>query len=461
MLKRFSVVKKGGSEIFTYEPEPVSDKLDDPVLLSGFLEALQMLSERIESPLEFVRFSNMMLHVRTYGDFTLRMIVDEIVDEKDLEEYFSQLVTGASLITGSDHAVDDSTMASFEQQVKTILAPLTDQRLTGTMEYLTGKKRASRIALVGLANAGKTTIKNLFFDNWSLEMASNVKATIGLEMTKKFQDFLKHQSVILDFGGQTTYRKQYLEKVDHWKGLSAVIFVVDVQARDTFDPALRYLKDVWKAVTGVSDRKPRLSIFFHKYDIDKRNNLAGNVSDCMMLFKEFVDQATFYLTTIDGAISNVALIKTLYLSLPETVIKRVLEEEFIEAFDGIILPGFATVVRGERPLEIFLKLKESIHLQAIQVGKNLALNLQRKWLEYLTGNRLPQRRLITARSLEVNQKGQSLLIKFQHRPFQDTPVELVTTLFGGMLEGALKTLELGNPVIVENTDMYTLWKVDI
>ena len=50
----------------------------------------------------------------------------------------------------------------------TILAPLIQDSLTESkIQSITDKELVSKISLAGLTNAGKTSIKNMFFETWS------------------------------------------------------------------------------------------------------------------------------------------------------------------------------------------------------------------------------------------------------------------------------------------------------
>ncbi|MFW9991315.1 MAG: ADP-ribosylation factor-like protein [Candidatus Odinarchaeota archaeon] len=460
VLIRFSIIKKGGIEIFDYEPRESKLMLDNQTLISGFMTALQMLSETLNNPIQQILFSNMVLYVRTYGDFTLQLLLDERIDDQEINELFERLAKKTLFILDNtdDLAIPDRTL--LLQKFIPVLAPLAPERLVGTIQDLTGEKNVSKIALAGLAKAGKTSIKNLFFDNWSRDMISNIKGTIGLDTMNRFNDFLQQQLVIYDFGGQTVYHNQHLSMEERWEKLTALVFVVDIQDDQSFSVAGEYLKQVWQIISRLNKKKTKLSVFLHKYDIDQRNALDSNVSRCLMILKDFADQATFYLTTIEDDSSNIAMIKTLYFSLPETLVKRLLETEFIDHFEGAVLPGYTMVTRDDRYLDEFRKLKTVIHRQSVLVGKNLGLFLQKKWLKSLMGEFEVKSRFLSSRTLEISQKGQSFLIKIPYWESWNVPKELTTTLLDGMLEGIFTTFYLTAPKIVEEGKTHVTWQVD-
>ena len=84
MLVRFSVSTMGGLEIFSHEPEKSQEVTIDPALVSGFMEAIQMYSESMGTPIRLIKLSNSMLYIRTYGDFTLRLLLEDKMKEEEI-----------------------------------------------------------------------------------------------------------------------------------------------------------------------------------------------------------------------------------------------------------------------------------------------------------------------------------------------------------------------------------------
>ncbi|MFW9994108.1 MAG: ADP-ribosylation factor-like protein [Candidatus Odinarchaeota archaeon] len=461
MLKRFSIARKGGIELMAYIPKDVKNPLNNPQLISGFMDALITLSEVVGTPIRQVSFLNMILYIKTYGTFALQMLVDEKLDDHQVDSLFEQIAKEIALISDLD---EKHTLADNEacvSRIKTILAPLTRTPLIGSIYDLKEDDTVSTIALVGLGNAGKTSIKNVFFESWTSDMVKQVKATMGVQTTSKLQEFLEHQFAVLDFGGQAIFRGQYVKQVKRWEGVTALIFVVDIQNADEFETARNYLKEIWQVVTAVNERKPRLSIFLHKYDIDRRESIKDNISKCLLVFKEFIDLATFYLTTISDTSSNIAMIKALYFSLPDVIIKRLLMVDFIDHFEREILPGYSALTRADNYQEEFEELKTGIRRQAILIGMDYGQSLQEKWLRSLMGELDIKQRYMTARSVEVKQKGPSLSIRIQNWADRGIPKSLTTVLLDGMLEGMLKTFQITDFRLTDETDHYTTWIVDL
>jgi len=464
VLRRFTITLEGEVEVFVYEPEKSGEMLGDPELISAFMEAMRAFSKPLD-PIQQIQFSNLMLYNKSFGNFTLQLLFDEKIDMEEIQGLFEQLSKEIMLILTEEQKGVLPKKEIFQKKLAPILTPLTHDSLVRSIHEFTKSKVIPKIGLVGLGNAGKTSIKNVFFENWSKRRVMNIKPTIDVEISQKFQDFLNQSFLIMDFGGQVAYRKHYLTLDKYylmWKEMTALIFVVDLQDPATFETARNYLREVWNIVSKINERPPRLAIFFHKYDPPKREELNSNIQQCLIQFREFLDFATFYLTTIEDSSCNLALIKTFYFSLPDIMLRRILEEEFLEHFEKEILPAFYQVTREFHDgAESFNKeLKSKLHKSAVTIGMAYGPSLQKTWMQSLMGEWTPRSSLSSSKILVI-QKGQSLFITIEDRTAQGFPKELTTTLLDGVLEGILKTFHLGTPEIIDDKGVYRTWKMDL
>lgn len=460
LLVRFSIVRRGGVEIFCYETEKMKENMVDPQLIAGFLEAMQMFSETMRNPIQEIRFANMMLYVHTYRDFTLRLLFEEEMEKSEVEQLFSQLSQAITPLWPKNRMNSFSFPKIFEKQVLPILMPLIQDPLIGIeVPVSTPNKFVLKVALVGLANAGKTSIKKIFFDNWSKDMVSDLKATIGVEISQRLLKFLDRRFMIMDFGGQNSFRKQHTAHKEHWRGISALIYVIDIQDPSTFKISRDYLREILKVILEVNEKEPRLSIFLHKYDIDKREDLEESVSNCLLLLEEFVSFATFHLTTIEDSSSNIALIKSFYFSLPEIILRRLFEEGLLDRFEREVLLEYSDIARDESFNEIIVELKPKLQKSAILLGMTYGLSFQKQWMSYLMGEHIPSQRLLSARSLSLYREGQSLFITIQDWTDKGFSKELTTTLLDGFLEGILKTFHLSRPEIIKDENHHITWEI--
>ncbi len=124
-------------------------------------------------------------------------------------------------------------------------------------------KEKKKIALVGLDNAGKSTIILTMKGNLGPHIYKELDPTKGLQ-TETFEtnEISYH---VFDFGGQEAYRERYLQKPDFFAETDSFIFVIDIQDADRYDLALAYLSDILQLLNEL-DEPCECSIFFHKFD---------------------------------------------------------------------------------------------------------------------------------------------------------------------------------------------------
>ena len=106
---------------------------------------------------------------------------------------------------------------------------------------------------------------------------------------------------IWDFGGQSSYRKDYLKSPGtYFIGVDLLIYVIDVQDYERFDESFQYLKAILDALLMLEE-SPHVLIFVHKFDPDLREdpdvqlnvefvkeNLADIVRDINLSYEIFL-----------------------------------------------------------------------------------------------------------------------------------------------------------------------------
>jgi GTPase SAR1 family protein len=142
----------------------------------------------------------------------------------------------------------------------------------------------AKINIVGLANAGKTSIVlTLLREFKSLE---KLKPTKGINRTK--YKFLNRNLNLWDMGGQQKYREEYLKKPDvNFADVEDMIFVVDVQDKAIYQEAIQYYSDVAKEVKTYSPNA-NINLCLHKYDpgMDKNPDFVKLLEELAMKFTE-------------------------------------------------------------------------------------------------------------------------------------------------------------------------------
>ncbi|MHA1131686.1 MAG: ADP-ribosylation factor-like protein [Candidatus Helarchaeota archaeon] len=123
--------------------------------------------------------------------------------------------------------------------------------------------RKKKLVIVGLDNAGKSTIILTMKRQLGPHNLIDLQPTKGLS-TESFEtdDITYH---VFDFGGQEAYRNRYLEKPYYFESTDNLVYVIDIQDAERFELSLKYLEEIIKILHKLAE-KPDCSVFFHKFD---------------------------------------------------------------------------------------------------------------------------------------------------------------------------------------------------
>jgi GTPase SAR1 family protein len=462
MLYRIAIATDAGIEVWSYNEVGSPYSLLEPQLISGFMTAIQNFSESvIKSSVNEIRFADLLVYIRTYGKFSLYLFLKDKLDIHLVEEYLSQIAVQVFDLLENQDLGEFPENSVFEERILPLLTPLSQKESKKNLEDSLKeiKKPTIKIAVVGLAKAGKTSMFNIFFKKSSPENIQEIKPTINMVQSIDFEEFLNENILIMDFGGQEVYRRHYLNNITYWKNLTSLIFVIDLQAPISFLPALDYLNQIWKIVCQENSTKPNLSIFFHKYDPERRLELNNNIKTALSEFREYLNTATFFLTSIKDSSSNIALIQTIYFSMPVVMLQKLLDDELLDYFELNILPQFTLESTQSTLLDQIIPLLPSFQQVAVAFGIEYAVTLQKTWLSVLKGNWKPKTRKLTAKSFIIKRKPQSIELTLENWTNEGFPTELTNTLLTGFLEGILRTFEISAPAIIREEGRYTTWEI--
>ncbi len=140
-----------------------------------------------------------------------------------------------------------------------------------------------KISLIGLSGCGKTSLYSVAFAEKTPEETKRLSPTILYETRR--HPFLGLQVGIFDFGGQTQYIKEYLNRPEIFHGTDILIPIVDLHDPNNFEKAREYfqgLLDIYRK----SNEKPKIYLFLHKYDTEKyqKELLDTNVKKAKEIF---------------------------------------------------------------------------------------------------------------------------------------------------------------------------------
>ncbi|NMC07202.1 MAG: hypothetical protein GYA24_18440 [Candidatus Lokiarchaeota archaeon] len=152
--------------------------------------------------------------------------------------------------------------------------------------------KPKKILLLGLDNAGKSSIVNLVVR----KMTDALTTVPTKSVDRSDVEILGQKVLIHDLGGQQKYRKKYVEKggTVYFEGTDVLIFVVDLQDRDRYDVALEYFD---KALASINALKiePKIYVFLHKFDgpylADYKDVKTRTQLECDSLKDKFADIA--------------------------------------------------------------------------------------------------------------------------------------------------------------------------
>ena len=160
-----------------------------------------------------------------------------------------------------------------------------------------------KIAIIGLANAGKTSIVKNVQKTYHIGQPLSPTKSVQRSIFKIFGD----NAIIWDYGGQEEYRNSYLNKPGRFlSDIRYLFFVIDIQDPDGFDQSLTYFSDVYDF---IHEHTPQLivSIMLHKIDplIAKNPEIKERVKSLKRKFGAILvnREVGYYETSVYDALS--------------------------------------------------------------------------------------------------------------------------------------------------------------
>ncbi len=128
------------------------------------------------------------------------------------------------------------------------------------------KKNEMKIGVMGLDNAGKTSMLEILSGKTQIGEIIDKEPTIGVEI-RKIQSGNMNMA-IWDFGGQIGHRHDYFSNPEeYFLQIDLIIFLFDVQDDDRFQEGLEYFRQIIEMVDFLKE-SPYFLIFINKCDPD-------------------------------------------------------------------------------------------------------------------------------------------------------------------------------------------------
>lgn len=228
-------------------------------------------------------------------------------------------------------------------------------------------REAQKIIVAGLDKAGKTAILTTYSGQLGIENLASLKPTI--EVDRKIVETKEFKFFIWDFGGQTSYRRKYLQNPSaYFLNLSLLLYVIDIQDYERFDESFTYFKEILNTLKMLEEY-PYILVFIHKYDPDLRDDpdIQLNVEFVKETFREILLELKefdyeVYLTSIYSVISR------------EPKFSKFIKE-MVRERDLVIDPTLAKIEEVgsivENALRAIITLSESVSQQFKEVDARL------------------------------------------------------------------------------------------
>jgi small GTP-binding protein len=138
-----------------------------------------------------------------------------------------------------------------------------------------------KIAIIGLSNAGKTSLLRIITNQFST--IDKLRPTIGINY--KNISFFGKEISFWDFGGQVFYKNNYLNNPrKYFSSLDVLYYVIDIQDKGVFNENFEYFNDIYNIILKYSSNC-KISILFNKAD----PNYSSKISlDYKLRFMEVV-----------------------------------------------------------------------------------------------------------------------------------------------------------------------------
>lgn len=273
--------------------------------------------------------------------------------ELDPEEPFSILYKDEESQRKIEHILQTD-LEIEEKLKKAVTISCIIKRIQEESESYVSKEQ--KIVVIGLGNAGKTTILRKFGGQIGIKDLAKLTPTKGVQRKEIVTSDMA--LILWDFGGQKEYRDVYLSNPEkYFLKVDLVIYVIDLQDSDNYEKSINYFKQILEVFNKLEEN-PYILIFIHKFDPDVKDDpeIILNVELIKDMVKDiFQENKRFeydtYFSSIYSAIAN------------EPKFSRYLKNTMQKTatLSDLKLEGMSTVL--ESTLNGIIRLSESVVTQ--------------------------------------------------------------------------------------------------
>jgi GTPase SAR1 family protein len=124
-----------------------------------------------------------------------------------------------------------------------------------------------KIILLGLSQAGKTSIQDVFFGGKKPEETQDYAATLNYE--RRIEAAAEEPVTLMDLGGQDVFLKRFLNELSSFvfSNVSVLVFVCDIAASEKFLASKKAFAEGVACLEEMSKQRPRIYVLLHKTDL--------------------------------------------------------------------------------------------------------------------------------------------------------------------------------------------------
>ncbi len=153
------------------------------------------------------------------------------------------------------------------------------------------KTQSSRkIILLGLSQAGKTSIRDVVFEGKAPEETQNYAATLNYE--RQIEQVADEPITVMDLGGQEVFLKRFLSSMSSFifSNVAVLVFICDISTSEKFPASLKAFVEGVSRLEEMSDVQPAIYVLLHKTDL--MPDLTQRTERMEFLMEMFQDAAT-------------------------------------------------------------------------------------------------------------------------------------------------------------------------
>ncbi len=124
-----------------------------------------------------------------------------------------------------------------------------------------------KIILLGLSQAGKTSIRDVVFGGKLPEETADYAATLNYE--RQVEQVADEPITVMDLGGQEVFLKRFLSSMSSFifSNVAVLVYICDISTPDKFPASLKAFVEGTNRLEEMSDVQPAVYILLHKTDL--------------------------------------------------------------------------------------------------------------------------------------------------------------------------------------------------